>query len=169
MASSPNLNSNLSIANDLMDAAIKKNAKLVVLPENFALMPHKDNDYLTIAEHLGHGPIQDFLWTFAKNNKIWFRTGHGRLYWRVRHTFDLEPETNQCIKGFSKSDVFYDIGANIGTASVPVCAENNFELIAVEPSKENAALLLKNIFINNIKAKIYCCALVNKVTENYIC
>ena len=32
MASSSNLNSNLSIANDLMDAAIK-NAKLVVLPE----------------------------------------------------------------------------------------------------------------------------------------
>ena len=40
MASSPNLNSNLSIVNDLMNAAIKKNAKLVVLPENFALMPH---------------------------------------------------------------------------------------------------------------------------------
>ena len=71
MASSPNLNSNLSIVNDLMNAAIKKNAKLVVLPENFALMPHKDNDYLTIAEHLGHGPIQDFLSTYAKNNKIW--------------------------------------------------------------------------------------------------
>ena len=75
MASSPNLNSNLSIANDLMDAAIKKNAKLVALPENFALMPHKDNDYLTIAEHLGHGPIQDFLSTYAKNNKIWLVSG----------------------------------------------------------------------------------------------
>tara|TARA_B100001093_G_scaffold496869_1_gene543094 strand:- start:896 stop:1852 length:957 start_codon:yes stop_codon:yes gene_type:complete len=64
--------------------------------------------------------------------------------------------------------IVLDIGANIGTASVPVCAENNFELIAVEPSKENSALLLKNIFINKIKAKIYCYALVNKVTENYI-
>ena len=64
--------------------------------------------------------------------------------------------------------IVLDIGANIGTASVPVCAENNFELIAVEPSKENAALLLKNIFANKIKAKVYCYALVNKVTENYI-
>ena len=64
--------------------------------------------------------------------------------------------------------VVLDIGANIGNASVPVCAENNFELIAVEPSKENAALLLKNIFANKIKAKVYCYALVNKVTENYI-
>ena len=64
--------------------------------------------------------------------------------------------------------IVLDIGANIGTASVPVCAENNFELIAVEPSKENSALLLKNIFINKIKAKIYCYALVKKVAENYI-
>ena len=64
--------------------------------------------------------------------------------------------------------IIIDIGANIGTASVPACADNNFELIAIEPSKENLSLLLKNISINGIKAKIYCCALVNKVTENYI-
>ena len=64
--------------------------------------------------------------------------------------------------------IVLDIGANIGTASVPVCANNNFELVAIEPSKENSALLLKNIFINEIKAKIYCYALVNKVSENYI-
>jgi len=64
--------------------------------------------------------------------------------------------------------IVLDIGANIGTASVPVCANNNFELVAIEPSKENSALLLKNIFINEIRAKIYCYALVNKVTENYI-
>ncbi len=64
--------------------------------------------------------------------------------------------------------IVLDIGANIGTASVPVCSSNNFELIAIEPSKENSALLLKNIFINKIKAKIFCFALINKVTENYI-
>ena len=64
--------------------------------------------------------------------------------------------------------IIIDIGANIGTASIPVCVENNFELIAIEPSKENSSLLLKNIFINGIKAKVYCCALVNKTTENYI-
>ena len=64
--------------------------------------------------------------------------------------------------------IIIDIGANIGTASVPACVDNNFELIAIEPSKENLSQLLKNIFINGIKAKIYCCALVDKVTENYI-
>ena len=64
--------------------------------------------------------------------------------------------------------IVLDIGANIGTASVPVCSNNNFELIAIEPSKENSALLLKNISINKIKAKIFCSALVSKVTENYI-
>jgi FkbM family methyltransferase len=64
--------------------------------------------------------------------------------------------------------IIIDIGANIGTASVPVCAENNFELIAIEPSKENSSLLLKNIFINGIRAKVYCSALIDKVNENYI-
>ena len=64
--------------------------------------------------------------------------------------------------------IVLDIGANIGTASIPVCSNNNFELIAVEPSKENSALLLKNIYINKIKAKIFCLALINKVTENYV-
>ena len=64
--------------------------------------------------------------------------------------------------------IVLDIGANIGTASIPVCSNNNFELIAVEPSKENSALLLKNIFINKIKAKIFCLALIDKVTENYV-
>ena len=58
--------------------------------------------------------------------------------------------------------------ANIGTASVPVCTNNDFELVAIEPSKENSALLSKNIFINKIKAKIHCSILVDKVTENYI-
>ena len=27
-----------------------------------------------------------------KESTIWFRTGHGRLYWRTRHSFDIEPE-----------------------------------------------------------------------------
>ena len=38
----------------------------------------------------------------------------------------------------------------------------------MEASKQNLALLSNNIFINNLKAKIVQCALVDVVTNNYL-
>ena len=67
----------------------------------------------------------------------------------------------------SQRNLVVDIGANVGTASIPICAINNYELIAVEPSKENASILLKNIFLNKLKSKIFICALVEKIDEKY--
>ena len=67
----------------------------------------------------------------------------------------------------SKRNIIIDIGANVGTASIPICSVRNYELIAVEPSKENASILLRNIFLNNIKSKTYICALVEKTYEKY--
>ena len=73
----------------------------------------------------------------------------------VYHIVNKLRENKRCI--------VIDIGANIGTASIPICAIKNYELIAVEPSKENASLLLKNIFLNNLRSKIYICALAEKI------
>lgn len=70
--------------------------------------------------------------------------------------------------GASERRVIIDIGANIGTASVPICAINDYELLAVEASKVNAALLLQNIADNGIRAKVFCAALVDVVGEDYI-
>lgn len=56
--------------------------------------------------------------------------------------------------GLTAQDVILDIGANIGHASVPICAELGCELVAVEASKENAILLLKNIQANNVRAHV---------------
>ena len=67
----------------------------------------------------------------------------------------------------NKRNIVIDLGANVGSASIPICAIKNYELIAVEPSKENASLLLKNIFLNNLKSKIYICALGEKIDEKY--
>jgi len=67
----------------------------------------------------------------------------------------------------SKRNIIIDLGANVGTASIPICSIKNYELIAVEPSKENASILLKNIFLNNLKSKIYVCALVEKIDKRY--
>ncbi len=67
----------------------------------------------------------------------------------------------------SNRNIVIDVGANVGTASIPICSIHNYELIAVEPSKENASILLKNIFLNNLKSKIYICALVEKINAKY--
>ena len=67
----------------------------------------------------------------------------------------------------NKRNIVIDLGANVGTASIPICAIKNYELIAVEPSKENASILLKNIFLNNLRAKIYICALGEKIDAKY--
>lgn len=67
----------------------------------------------------------------------------------------------------SKKNIIIDIGANIGSASIPLCAKNNYELIAIEPSKENASILLRNILINKIKSRIFICALTEKNQNNF--
>ena len=56
--------------------------------------------------------------------------------------------------GLKKDDCILDIGANIGHASIPICKKLSCNLIAVEASKENASLLLRNINLNNIKAEV---------------
>ena len=63
--------------------------------------------------------------------------------------------------------VIVDIGAHIGTASIPTCSSNNFELIALEASKSNGELLMKNVADNDVRAKIYLFALVEHVSSEY--
>ena len=71
--------------------------------------------------------------------------------------------------GLTKDDCILDIGANIGHASIPICKELSCSLVAVEASKENASLLLKNINLNNIKAEVIVSALVSpEFKEDYI-
>ena len=50
MASSPNVSSNLLEAGRLIETAAQSGAKLVVLPENFALMGVHETDKLEVGE-----------------------------------------------------------------------------------------------------------------------
>lgn len=75
MASGPQVAANLSEAKRLIESAVKLGAKLVVLPEYFAIMGLKDTDKVAVREQDGSGPIQDFLSTIAKKNKIWIIGG----------------------------------------------------------------------------------------------
>ncbi|MGR9085949.1 MAG: carbon-nitrogen hydrolase family protein [Gammaproteobacteria bacterium] len=71
MASSPNLGSNLLEAEKLIAEAAKAGAKLVALPENFALMGEHELDKVRIREVDGSGPIQNFLSAVAQKYSVW--------------------------------------------------------------------------------------------------
>lgn len=75
MASGPQVAANLQEAGRLIQSAARAGAKLVVLPENFAIMAQHDADRLAVAEADGRGPIQDFLATTARAQGVWLVGG----------------------------------------------------------------------------------------------
>jgi len=75
MASGPYVSSNLSEAERLIEIAASQGAKLVALPEYFAIMGFKDTDKVAAREKEGQGPIQNFLSKTAKKHGIWLIGG----------------------------------------------------------------------------------------------
>jgi len=75
MASGPNQGANLTEADRLIASAVSLGAGLVVLPENFALMPMEDSDRLAVAEPHGDGPLQEFLASRAREHGVWIVGG----------------------------------------------------------------------------------------------
>jgi len=75
MASGPNVNANLLEAGRLIGRAAAAGARLVVLPENFAVMGMAETDKVAIREADGRGPIQDFLAQQAARHGIWLVGG----------------------------------------------------------------------------------------------
>jgi nitrilase len=75
MASGPNVAANLAEADRLIGMAAANGARLVALPEYFAIMGIKDTDKVAAREKPGSGPIQKFLATQAKKRGIWLVGG----------------------------------------------------------------------------------------------
>lgn len=75
MASGTNVSANLIEVSRQIVSAAQAGAKLIVLPENFAIMGFQDADQVKIAEEEGKGPIQEFLSEQAKKNKVWLVSG----------------------------------------------------------------------------------------------
>lgn len=75
MASGPNVSANLSEAERLIEIAADQGARLVALPEYFAIIGLKDTDKVAAAEKEGSGPIQRFLSKTAKKFGIWIIGG----------------------------------------------------------------------------------------------
>ena len=120
MNSGPDVSTNLDLAGRLISEAAADNCVLVVLPENFALMPEKGTDKAKHAEQPGKGPIQDFLADASKRHGVWVvagsiplvspeiaaervygacpvydSTGKAQALYRKIHLFDVDLVDNQ--------------------------------------------------------------------------
>ena len=92
--------------------------------------------------------------SISNDPTIWFRTGHGRLFWRATATPSLDPDTNEWIKTFTKNDVFYDVGANIGLYSIMAAKFMRATVFAAEIDLMNARMLYENVYMNNCQDNV---------------
>jgi nitrilase len=106
---------NLSEAERLIEVAANQGAKLVALPEYFALMGFKETDKVAAREEEGKGPIQQFLKSMAKKHKIWLVGGSVPLVSnfpnKVRNSCLVYDDQGEQVARYDKIHLF---GLNLG-------------------------------------------------------
>ncbi|MDD2721014.1 MAG: carbon-nitrogen hydrolase family protein [Gallionella sp.] len=143
MASGPNVESNLSEARRLIANAAKQGARLVVLPEFFAIMGLTEQDKLKVSEQPGLGPIQAFLSETARQHKIWLVGGSIPLAAntpdKVRNTCLVFNELGEQVARYDKIHLFnlslgnesYDEAASIEPGNQVVVVDSPFGRIGL--------------------------------------
>ena len=115
MASGPYVLANLSEAERLIEIAVNQGAKLVALPEYFAIMGLKNTDKVAVSEVDGKGPIQDFLSKTAKKHGIWIIGGSIPLKSnypnKVRNSCLVYDDKGKQVARYDKIHLF---GLNLG-------------------------------------------------------
>lgn len=130
MASSPNVSANLSEAERLIEIAAAQGAKLVCLPEYFAIMGMKDTDKIAVREKEGSGPIQHFLSRVAQKHQIWVIGGSVPL-----EASSPDKVRNSCLvydpsgKQVARYDKIHLFGLDLG-------AEHYHEESTIEPGEK---------------------------------
>lgn len=115
MASGPNVSANLNEAARLVEMAAAQGAKLVALPEYFAIMGIRATDKVKVREKEGDGPIQNFLAETARRLKIWLvgcsvpmaAPAEGKIY----NSCQVYDESGRMVARYDKIHLFsLDLG-----------------------------------------------------------
>ncbi len=195
MASSPNISSNLIEAERLISDAVSAGAKLVALPENFALMGQHELDKLAQKEQDGSGPIQNFLATTAKKHAVWIVAGtlpiadpdndnkviaacliYNELGERVArydkiHLFDVHvPGSDEVYResdSISKGDSPLVIDSPFGKLGIAVCYDLRFpELFRTMQEQGMEVLIIPSAFTQKTGAAHWELLLRARAVEN---
>jgi nitrilase len=115
MASGPNVAANLNEAARLIEMAAAQGARLVALPEYFAIMGMRPTDKVKVREKDGDGPIQRFLAETARRLKIWLvgcsvpmaAPAEGKIY----NSCQVYDESGKMVARYDKIHLFsLDLG-----------------------------------------------------------
>ena len=174
LSSGPNIQANLLEVGKYLEQISKTDSKLAVLPENFAMMPESDSEFLTNSETEGSGPIQDFISEKARIYKLWIIAGTipirtdnpkkvtsttfvyndmGEVVTRYDkvHLFDVElPNSDE---SYNESEVFQSgkdlkvVKTPIGVIGLSICYDLRFpELFRLQKSHNVEILVIPSAF-----------------------
>jgi len=110
MASGPQVKANLEEATRLVSLAATTGARIVVLPEYFAIMGMRDTDKVEAMEAEGSGPIQDWMATMAAKHQLWL-IGAGvpiasAIAGKVRNSCLVYDKTGKRVARYDKIHLF---------------------------------------------------------------
>jgi nitrilase len=116
MASGPNVGANLQEAQRLIELAAATGARIIALPEYFAIMGMKDTDKVAARERDGDGPIQAFLSGEARRHGTWIVGGSVPLESsrpdKVRNACLVYDERGERVARYDKMHLFgFEMGA----------------------------------------------------------
>jgi FkbM family methyltransferase len=73
---------------------------------------------------------------------------------RVRNFHTKEPDTLAWIEKFNSTDLFIDVGANVGTYTIFAAIVADVDVIAFEPESGNYQRLIDNCIINEVDHQV---------------
>ena len=110
MASGPRVEANLEEATRLIELAATSGARIVALPEYFAIMGMKETDKVAVREHEGEGPIQQWMSNIAARHGIWLIGGSIPLFseiaGKVRNTCLVYDSQGKQVARYDKIHLF---------------------------------------------------------------
>lgn len=115
MASGPHVAGNLQEAARLLELAAATGARIIALPEYFAIMGMKDTDKVAAREKDGDGPIQAFLAEQARKHRVWIVGGsvplESSVSDKVRNSCLVYNQEGECVARYDKIHLFgFELG-----------------------------------------------------------
>ena len=110
MASGPNIQANLEEASRLIELAASTGARIIALPEYFAIMGMKETDKVIAREREGDGPIQHWMSTTAARHRVWLIGGsiplESSVHNKVRNTCFVYDKEGKQVARYDKIHLF---------------------------------------------------------------
>ncbi len=136
MSSTNNVDENLQTASQLIAEASNNGAKLIVLPEMFAIMGFTATDSVAVQEPFGNGKIQDFLAIQAKQHRVWIVSGTIPIKSenpnKIRAACLVYNEQGQVVARYDKAHLFDATICPVECYKESNTAEPGDELVIVE-------------------------------------